>query len=192
MSEAVKFGRARGELILVGFAEGMSLQARQQVLGRFPQFQSVEGEIAVDSGIITVVRLAPGSECSDVEKLLTRLVKESSISFANPFFESNSTDPEAPITGLSNEILVFIEEGSLDKLEQLVAQTNTKIVASYSDEIHVLSVDKNSSGSILNITTLLNQQAFVLGAEPNLVYSFPATATSGGEINFQTTKTRRK
>ncbi|GGK71256.1 hypothetical protein GCM10011405_19260 [Rufibacter glacialis] len=186
-SGMVDFGKARGEVVLVGFVEGLTMQEKQQLLGRFPHFQGIEGEVAMDSGVITVVRLSTGTNCSDVEKLLVKLVKEPSISFAHPFFEENPADPEAPMTGLSNEFMVSIEgSGTLQELEQFIAETNTKIVFSFSDEIHVLSADKNSAGSILDICTKFNQQAFVTSAEPNLVYSFPALASGG--VTYETVK----
>lgn len=185
LSGTVNFGTAKADKILVRFTDGLSLEARRQVLSRYPQFHSIEGEIALDSGILTVVRLVPNADCGDAERFGLKLLREGTVSYVTPFFNRTSADPEEPFTGLSNEFMVSIEPGKMAQLEQLIAQTRTSIVFSFSEEVHVLSADKNSSASILEILTLFNQQDFVSSAEPNLVYSFP---TSEGSVNAQTSK----
>ncbi|WP_190300420.1 hypothetical protein [Rufibacter hautae] len=190
ISGTVNFGAANGDRILVRFLDGMSLEARQQVLSRYPQFHSIEGEVALDSGTLTIVRLLANSGCGDAEKLGLKLLRESAVTYVTPFFNRTSSDPEEPLTGLSNEFMVAIEPGKLAQLEQLIAQTRTSIVMSFSEEVHVLSADKNSSCGILDILTKFNQQNFVTVAEPNLVYSFPTA--SGEMMNAQTAKKLKK
>jgi hypothetical protein len=188
----IQYGNARGEKIIVGFAEGTTLSQQQRILGRYPQFKSISGEVTLDSGVLTIVDLYPGSTCSDVDKLLGKLLKEGAVQVAYPFFESSSTDPSEPWVGLSNEFMVSIEgSGTLQQLEKLVAKTRTRIVFSFSDDIHVLAADKNSAGHILDILTLFNQQSYITVAEPNLVVIMPFDVVEGQAAKIQSSQTLR-
>jgi hypothetical protein len=90
----VNFGQPRGDMVLVGFLEGMSLESRTQVLSNYPEFQALAGEVGVDSGIITLAGLTEGLTCLDVENLLPQLLKEPSVLFAYPRFGEDTTEPE--------------------------------------------------------------------------------------------------
>jgi hypothetical protein len=175
-SGLVQFGQARSEMLLIGFQAGMSLKARQTVLGKFPQFSTIDGEIPMDSGVITRIQLHPGSSCADIEKLLQRLKKESSVSFAFPFFGEDATTPEVVWQGLTNEFMVSIEgRGTYAQLKQVMALTRTKLVMSFDENIHVLSADKNSIGNIFEVLTIFNVHPAIAVAEPNVVYYYPSS-----------------
>ncbi|WP_205503295.1 hypothetical protein [Rufibacter psychrotolerans] len=185
----VQFGAVRGEKILVGFAEGLSAEDRHRILARFPQFHSIDGDVYMDSGLITRVALYPGSTCEEVEKLLEKLEREPAVQFAYPFFESASADPTEPWVGLSNEFMVSTEgSGTFAQLEQLMAQTKTKLVFSFTEDIHVLRADKNSTGDVLRICTIFNQQPFITVAEPNTIYHIPDTGIEEGSNETAKTK----
>ncbi|MBC3538164.1 hypothetical protein ACFSC6_00520 [Rufibacter sediminis] len=193
VSGPVSFGSARGGVLLVGFQEGLSMEARHQILSRYSQFKSIDGEIFMDSGVITRVNLTPWSTCSDVERLMERLKREGAVSFAYPFFEPQTTDPTEAWVGSSNEFMVSIEgNGTYEQLEQLMARTNTKLVFSFSDDIHLLRADKFSTGNVLTICSIFNQQSFITVAEPNLVYHIPDGTTPVSEVPVGTSKTRGK
>ncbi len=180
-------------MVLVGFAEGMSQAAKQQLLNRYPQVHSIAGELAMDSGIITQVKLVKGSNCFDTEKLLTKLQREAVVSFAHPMFTQDEEDPNSQRFGLTNEFMVSIEgSGTPEQLQKFVEQTRTKIVFSFSDDIHVLSADKNSTGSLTDILTLFNQQDFVTVAEPNLTFTFPDAAAPAPTVNTLSSKFLKK
>ncbi|RNI22500.1 hypothetical protein EFB08_20595 [Rufibacter latericius] len=181
VSGVVDFGKPNGEMVLVGFADGMTLQAKQRLLNRYPQYQSIAGEIAMDSGVLTQVRLIKGSNGYDAERLISKLLKESSVHFAHPMFTQDQNDPASQRIGLTNEFMVSIEgSGTLSQLQKFAAQTKTSFVFSFSDEVHVMKADKNSSGSLLEILTLFNQQDFVTVAEPNLTFTFPDQDSGSG------------
>ncbi len=176
----VSLGNAWGKLVLVGFAEGVPLQAKKWLLSLHPQVDSIEGETFLYSGVLTIVRLKPNSTCFDATKLMKRLEKHPSVLFANPTFSTPSEDPAVDAwLGVSNEFLVSIEgSGTLAQLEQLVQKTNTKIVFSLSDEIHILSADKKAAGSVLEVVSQFNEQSFITLAEPNLLFQFSPSAAS--------------
>ncbi|MFB9862538.1 hypothetical protein [Rufibacter immobilis] len=188
----VNYGKAAGEVVLVGFQEGLSLEARQKVLSKYSQFQSIDGEVALDSGIITEVKLVPGATCFDAEKLISKLLKEKTVSFAYPVFEKKTADPEEPALGLTNEFMVSIEAGTLKHLEKLVAITNTKILFSFSDEVHVITSDKKSTGNVLALCSIFNLQGFVQAAEPNVIYKFPPLELEEIPVAAQSAKIFKK
>ncbi|WP_181308879.1 hypothetical protein [Rufibacter sp. XAAS-G3-1] len=188
-SGTVQYGKARSEMLLVGFADGMSLKARRQVIGRFPQFKAIYSEITMDSGVITVISLYPGSTCSDVEKLMAKLLKEHTVSFAYPYFGEEPTNPDVMWVGLTNEFMVSIEgSGTYAQLKQLMAKTRTKLVFSFDENIHVLSADKNSIGNVLDVLTVFNKQPYITVAEPNVVFYFTSSGIEPQATGAKTAK----
>lgn len=183
------FGPARGGEILVGFKPDVTLEAQQRLLDQFPFFDRLDGEVMMDSGEITKVLLLPEATCFEAEKTLKALRKLEEVNFATPVF--NPTPSQVGTyewVGLSNEFLVSLEEGNLEELNQLVAQTNTSIVFSLTDEIHVLSADKNSTGDALELSNSFNQLPFVTSAEPNYIYYL--TPTGVEETGKQTIQSK--
>ncbi|WP_192821198.1 hypothetical protein [Rufibacter sp. LB8] len=168
----VTYSKAWGQLVLVGFAEGLSQQDKQQLLAGFPVVDSLEGEVFTEAGVVTMVRLNPGSTCFEADKLRKALEKYPAVQFANPVFDPEVYNADGfAWVGVSSEFLVSIEgSGTLAQLEALVNQTNTKILFSFSDDIHILTADKNSSGSVLEVVSFFNRQAAVTVAEPNLIF----------------------
>jgi predicted TIM-barrel fold metal-dependent hydrolase len=186
--EATSYGVAYKDILLVGFRESITAREKQQIVRQSPLYKEIVGEVALDSGPITVVQLKARSTCADVEYLRAQLQRHPDVLFANPAF--NAQDSEIAWIGLPNEFLVSIETGTQAQLEALVASTNTRLVFSLSEELHLMSADKNSQGDALAMSNLFNQQAFVLSAEPNFI--FQAKASGTGEAATQTTLKKNK
>ncbi|MFC6999278.1 hypothetical protein [Rufibacter roseus] len=171
-AETIDLGTARGDVILVGFKPNLTLEERQQIIRLFPFTNEIDGEVTMDSGIITRVKLISDATCFEAWKTLKELEKHESVLFANPAF--NPTPQDAGTyqwIGLTNEFIVALEEGtSQEQFNALLKETNAAVVFSLSDEMHVVSADKNSTGNALELTTLFNSKAFVAGAEPNFIY----------------------
>ncbi|QHL86103.1 hypothetical protein GU926_01025 [Nibribacter ruber] len=168
--EETNYGAAYGEVLLVGFREGMTLKEKEKLVRQSSLYKSIAGEVAMESGLITLVQLKPRSTCADVELLRDQLQRHPDVLFANPAFKAQpGQEGEVAWLGLSNEFLVFIEPGTQAQLEALVAQTNSTLVFSLSEELHLISVTKTSQGDALALSNLFNQQAFVVTAEPNFV-----------------------
>lgn len=166
--DVTEYGAAYGQILLVGFRDGVSLREKQQIVRQSPLYKEIAGEMALDSGPITLVALKAKSNCAEVEALRAQLQRHPEVLFANPAF--NTQDPEIAWIGLPNEFLVSIEAGTQPELEALAATTNTRIVFSLSEELHLLSADKNSQGDALAMSNLFNQQSFVVSAEPNFIF----------------------
>ncbi|GAA4296321.1 hypothetical protein [Nibribacter koreensis] len=175
--DVTSYGTAYNQIVLVGFREGVSLKEKQQIVRTSSVYKDIVGEVALDSGPITLVQLKPRSTCADVELLRTQLERYPEVLFANPAFATQ--DPEISWIGLPNEFLVSIEPGTQPQLEVLVASTQTSIVFSLSEELHLLSADKNSNGDALAMSNLFNQQAFVVSAEPNFIFQAKTSGLDG-------------
>ncbi|MGV3539825.1 MAG: hypothetical protein ACO1OQ_08445 [Rufibacter sp.] len=188
MDGDVTLGKAWGKLVLVGFAEGMTLETRKEFLQQFHRVDSVHGETYLDSGVLTLVQLKANSTCFEAEKLMKELQKLPQVLFANPTFLQRGQEPGTEAwLGVTNEFLVSTEgSGTLQDLEALVQQTKTKIVFSLSDEIHLLSADKNATGHVLELVSFFNRQPTVTMAEPNLIFQFsPSGAASATSLEGQ-------
>jgi hypothetical protein len=190
----VTFGKAWGQLVLVGFLEGLPLEDRKRILKAFTEVDSLEGETYTDSGVITIIRLKAKSTCFEADKLMKALQKHPAVMYANPVFDPATYNPDGyEWVGVSSEFLVSIEgSGTLAQLEELVHKTNTKILFSFSDEIHILSADKNSSGSILEVVSFFNRESSVTAAEPNLVFQLAPEPSQTASIATNQTTTSKE
>ena len=183
-------GEARGDMLLVGFAPGLSREAQERVLAQYPFFDRLDGEVALESGNITKVLLHPDATCFEAEKMLKMLQKQDEVVFATPAFHPKPSEADAyQWVGLSNEILVSVESPeALEQLEHWMKKTKSTLVLSLSDELHLISADKNSKGNALELSSSLNQLAFVAAAEPNLIYSL--TPINGQDAEVQSVRSK--
>jgi hypothetical protein len=182
----IRLGNAKGDIILVGFAADLSLENKESVLAKYPFYERMDGEVSMDSGLITKVVLKPEATCFEAEKIIKDLQKQTGVFFALPtFLPSPEQQGTYAWVGLSNEIIVSLEEGTpLDKFEAALAATGAQVVFSLTDEIHVVSVDKTSSGNALAVAKQFNALDFVATAEPNLIYTMaPNLIESSGTVN---------
>ncbi|AKQ45238.1 hypothetical protein TH63_05660 [Rufibacter radiotolerans] len=168
----VSYGVALGDVVLVSFVEGTPAKDIKKILSQYPEFIKVESEFSTETSLITVLRLTPNTTCFAAEQMIASLETKPEVKFALPAFD-NGVDEQKNrrLLAMTDELLVGIEPTpeALAQLQAFVASTNSKIVFSYSEEFHLLSVDKTSSGNSFELTTLLNQQGYVTGADPSLV-----------------------
>jgi hypothetical protein len=172
MQGIVNFGTARTDALIVGFNPDLTLAQRQQILAQYSAYLSLDNDAEVDSGILTIVNLKPGTTCTAVAAMLAHLETRPAVRFAAPVFEPY--DPTVfKWQGLTNEVIVTMKNTtSRAALQLMCQQTNTSIVIELSPETFIVSTHKNSAGDALEISTLFNRSAKVYNAEPNLLFQY--------------------
>ncbi|WP_460892459.1 hypothetical protein [Rufibacter soli] len=168
----VTYGNALGDVVLVSFVAGTPAREIKKILSKYPEFIKVESEFATETKVFTVLRLTPNTSCYTAEQIINSLETQPEVVLAVPAFDNGADEQKnRRLLAMTDEILVGIEPTpeALAQLQTFVASTNSQIVFSYSDEFHLLSVDKASTGTIFELSSLLNQQAYVVGADPSLV-----------------------
>ena len=181
-----QFGNVRTDYILVGFADNVTPAQQQALLSQYTIFDQIDGEFFTDSGIVTIVKLTGNATCSQVEQMLSDLEKKNEVNFATPTFN----DPNGVFSwiGQTNEFIVTLKNAKqYRQLEQLARITRTTIVTSITDEIYILSADKNSVGDALQMSSLFNLSPFVASAEPNFLLQAPPLR-SGAKAEYKSSK----
>jgi hypothetical protein len=85
--------------------------------------------------------------------------------------------------------MVSIEgTGTMQQLQELMTATNTKLVFSFDENIHVLSTDKHSTRSVLDMVTFFNQHRIIAAAEPNWISFFHSDPFNRGAVTPQSAK----
>lgn len=169
----VPFGNMRNDYIIVGFKPFVDLAQQQAILSAFPIYNTTDGDAAFALRTATVVKLDPGTTCSQIHVFSKQLEKNPAVDLVLPVLDGLGVYSNYEWITSSSEILVFLTDPAhYSFLEQLTRKTRTRIVDSWDDVTFIIESDKNSHASVLELSSILNASSKVASAEPLIFGEF--------------------
>jgi hypothetical protein len=170
--EQKDLGLVYSRMILVAFAENLSVEQIREATQRHGFVQSLGQAVHSNSARLYPVQLVEGLNCQQAEAAIAEMAKDHAVTYAAPFFETG----DGQLLGISNEFIVTVESGrqpATEVLKRLANATGTELVTALSDDTFVLRADKNSRGNALEMANFFHEQPLVKHAEPDFVVSLP-------------------
>lgn len=170
--ERKDLGLVYSRMILVAFAEGLSIEQIADATQRHGFVQSLGQAVHSNSARLYPIRLVEGLNCQEAGAAIAEMAKDPAITYAAPFFETG----DGQLLGISNEFIVTVEAGrqpATEVLKRLANATGTELITALGEDTFVLRADKNSRGNALEMANFFHEQPLVKHAEPDFVVSLP-------------------
>ena len=152
--------------ILMSFKEGSTYEEQKSALEKYAFVAGIGNPLSAGSGVLYTIPLVDGLNCSQTEEALKILAEDNMVAYAAPFFLQ-----QANLLGVSNEVIVTVQDGDRAALESLLQEYGASVVSNLSSNVFVVNVDKNSKGNALELANYLKGQEGIAHAEPNFVIS---------------------
>ena len=162
--EQTSLGPVYTKQVLVSFADGTTLEEQQAATEKYGFVKGLGTQTSSNSAMLYTLELVDGLNCKQAEQVTRILANDAVVSYAAPYFVKDNN-----LLGVSNEAIVTIKYGGRAALDELVQGYNATIVASLSDDVFVVKVDKNSGGNALELANYLQGQESIAHAEPDFV-----------------------
>jgi hypothetical protein len=159
-------GNVYTKQVLISFANGLSVEQEQAVLAQYGFVKNATEQVATNTGLLHRVTLTDGLNCNQVELALQELEQDPHITYAAPYFMDGNN-----LLGVSNQVIVTLEEGEAAVLQKLAEQYNAQVLSPLGENVYVIKVDKNSEGNALAFADFLQNQKGVANAEPDFIVS---------------------
>lgn len=169
----VHFGNTRGDYAIVGFKPNVTPAQQQTILSRFSFFDTTDGDAFFESGVATVVKFLPGTNCQQVDLFSKQLEQHPGVDYVLPVFNGTGVFSQYDWISPSPELTVTLKHPQHYRfLEQFARSTKTQIVTGLDDVTFIVAANKKSTGTILELASQLNASPKFINAEPNFYGQF--------------------
>ncbi|MBC5992509.1 S8 family serine peptidase [Pontibacter cellulosilyticus] len=165
-NEQTSLGSVYTGKVVVVFTEGSTYEQQKKTAEKYGFVAQLGSPIGTNSATLYTLELVSGLNCKQAEQAVQVLSNDPGIAYAAPYFLRENN-----LLGISNETIVTVRDGGKAALDQLLQNYNASIVASLSDDVYVVKVDKNSDGNALELANYLAAQESIAHAEPDFVVS---------------------
>ncbi|RDV13614.1 hypothetical protein DXT99_18945 [Pontibacter diazotrophicus] len=150
--------------VLVSFVGGLTADQEQRILTQYVFVKKTTEQVATDAALLHRVALVDGLNSNQVEQALQELAKDPNISYASPYFRDGNS-----LLGVSNQVIVTLENGETEVLQQLAKEYNAEVLKSIGEGTYVVKVDNASKGNALAFANYLHGQKGIAQAEPDFI-----------------------
>ncbi|WP_162055692.1 S8 family serine peptidase [Pontibacter pamirensis] len=150
--------------VLVSFVGGLTADQEQFTLTQYGFVKNKTEQVATDVALLHRVELVDGLNSNQVEQALQELASDPNISYAAPYFRDGNS-----LIGVSNQVIVTLDNGDTEVLQQLAKDYNAEVLKSIGEGIYLLKVDNASKGNALAFANYLHGQKGIAQAEPDFI-----------------------
>lgn len=157
-------GNVHTKEVLLSFVGGLSAEQEQQTLAQYGFVKEKTEQVATNTTLLHRVALIDGLNPNQVEVALQELAQDPNINYAAPFFRDGNS-----LLGVSNQVVVTLEEGETTALQNLVEQYNAEVLKPLDENVYLLKVDDTSKGNALAFANYLQGQEGIAQAAPDFI-----------------------
>ncbi|MCC9166327.1 S8 family serine peptidase [Pontibacter harenae] len=164
-----KLGMLNLNQILVEFDKNVSEEQRSEIVKDYNFLKGLSHSVQTNSATLHTLQLKEGFNCNQVEYILSVLEEDPAIQYSAPYFIAGANSLSKEV-GLSNELLVTLEEGfGQAALEEFLNTAKAEIVDALGNNTYLVKVNKGANKNALEMASFLSARKGIAHAEPDFV-----------------------